>query len=140
MSAFRTAILTIAFIFSISAFVGYTQSVEVEVVVNPDGSFSAKGDMWTARSANNDVALIGCGVMKFTDATNNWGFCQAVDENDQFVVCYTQDQAMLDAISVLSDSSYIAFDGDSGGWCTRIAVSSQSMYVPLTTTKGKHID
>ena len=137
MSTFRTAVITIAFIFSISAFAGYTQPAEVEVVVNPNGSFYAGGDMWTARSANNDVASIGCGVRKYTDATNNWGFCQASDENDQFVVCYTRDQDMLDAISVLNDSSYIGFDGDSDGYCTRIAVSSQSLYAPLTTTKGK---
>ena len=137
MSTFRTAIITIAFIFSISAFAGYTQPAEVEVVVNPDGSFYAGGDMWTARSAQNDVSSIGCGVRKYIDANNNWGFCQANDENDQYVSCWTEDQAMLDAISVLNDSSYIGFAGDSDGECVRISASSQSFYVPLTTTKGK---
>jgi len=123
-------------IISITAYAGYAQPAPVTITDHGDGSFTASGDMWTARSAKSDFTSIGCGTKKFS-GDYSWGFCQATDEDDQYVNCWTGDAHLLDAISAVNDSSYIRFDVDTNGDCVRIDVSSQSLYAALTTTKGK---
>lgn len=136
MNTLKAAMAAIAIVFSVSVFAGYTQPAPVVVTVNDDGSFSASGDMWTARSSKSDVTSIGCGTKKFAGGSSS-GFCQATNEDDEYIACFTADPHILDAINALNDSSYIRFDGDANGECTRIDVSSQSFYLNLTTTKGK---
>ena len=55
------------------------------VVVDLDNRF-AFGDQWTARTANNDVDLIGCGIRVFDDGNNPFafGFCQATNSDGVF--------------------------------------------------------
>ena len=147
MKTFKMILIAITFIFSMNVLAGYTQPAPVVVVINDDGSFSAGGDMNSARTADNDVESIGCGVRK-NAAHNNWGFCQASDENDEYVACWTQDTAMLEAFNLLNDTSYISFGGEpvvdrkdgvvQYHECTYINASSQSIYAPNTTTKGSN--
>jgi hypothetical protein len=72
-------------IMSITAYAGFTQPAPVTITDHGDGSFSASGDMWTARSSKSDVTSIGCGTKKFSGDYST-GFCQAADEDDQYVV------------------------------------------------------
>jgi len=123
-------------IISITAYAGYAQPAPVTITDNGDGTFTASGDMWTARSSKSDFTSIGCGTKKLT-TDYSYGFCQATDEDDQYVSCWTEDAHVLDAISAVNDTSYIRFDADTNGECVRIDVSSQSFYAALTTTKGK---
>ena len=68
MYALKTAVVAILLVFSMSAFAGYQQPAPVTVDIDPnDGSFTASGDMLSARTAKNDVESIGCGVRKFAD-------------------------------------------------------------------------
>ena len=110
-----------------------------EVIIDLDNMF-AQGDMWTARTADNDVELIGCGVRRFDDGIDvfSFGFCQARDANDGFVVCFTDSEVLLAAIEGTSDYSFLTFswtgnDPDDFA-CTRIGFSTQSFYLPAHTT------
>ncbi len=131
----------------ISAILALSSSIAVagrvqpaEVIIDLDNMF-AQGDMWTARTADNDVDLIGCGVRRFDDGVDppfSFGFCQATDANDVFVVCFTASEYLLDAIKGTSDFSFLTFswegvDPDNFA-CTRIGFSTQSFYLPNFTT------
>lgn len=120
---------------------GFTQPAPVEVTINQDGSGSASGDMVTARFADNDVELIGCGIRAFflPDGTNyQTGFCQARDADEASGVCYTDNAVLLDALKAGADYSFITFEWDENEECTRIGFSTQSFYIPEhTDKKGK---
>lgn len=146
MKIFRTIMIAISLIYSVSTFAGATQPGQVQINFFDDGYFYAAGDMWTARSDASDQAMIGCSVKKYAAKGNDWGFCQARNADGQYVICITQDQKMLEAIYAINDSSYILFNGkgfeefddypgDGEGECTRISISSQSFYLPLVTTE-----
>jgi hypothetical protein len=119
-----------------SALAGATnpQPVKIDLDVR-----QAEGDMATARFAKNDVELIGCGINYVADGVGGafvFGFCQAVDANDVYAVCFTQDPGLVEAIQSISDFSFIRFDWDEYDFCTRIDISTQSLYVPNFTRKG----
>jgi hypothetical protein len=129
-----------------STFAGGVQPASVEIEFDDDGNFFVGGDMWTARSSNNDTEMIGCSVKRYAAQGNDWGFCQAVNADDNFIICFTQNEKMMEAIYAISDASYISFfgkgyeeydgfPGEGEGECTRISISSQSMYLPLVTTE-----
>jgi len=134
MRKFGTLIIGISLIFSLNALAGKTRPAEV--VVDHD-LMTASGDMWSARTAKDDVSVIGCGVKKFA-GDYSYGFCQATDANDVFIACFTEDSFLLDAIYASSTYSYIRFNWDENGECTRIDVSNNSFYLPYTTTRGKN--
>jgi hypothetical protein len=92
--------------------------------------------MWTARTADNDVEFIGCGT-RVVDVGGDpflFGFCQAQDADENKIVCFTQNQDLLDAMKSPSDFSFITFswvdDGSGGIECIRIGFSTQSIYLP----------
>lgn len=123
-----------------AAFAGFIQPVTVEI--NMTTGF-AQGDMWTARTAMDDVSYIGCGVRSFDDGaggTFETGFCQARDAASVQVTCFTQNSDLLDTIR-LADFSYVTFSfvddgtGTGGFECTRIGFSTQSFYLPELKTK-----
>jgi len=118
---------------SAAAFAGETVSVPVEVVVNPDGSGRASGDMVSARTSTSDLELIGCGI-KAIKGEPRFAFCQAADRNDNFAICTTSKSELYDAIKAISPYSYILFEFDSNGDCTRIDLSTQSFYLPSNVT------
>lgn len=109
---------------------GGSNLVEVFVFVNDDGSATASGSMSGARAANNDIEIIGCGVKAFKSGGPDFGFCQAADANDTYVVCFTTKSNLLRIIDSIADYSYIRFDVDPDGECTRIDLSTQSFYLP----------
>ena len=116
-------------LFSSLAFAGAVASLNVEVSMNEDGSGSASGNMLAARTADNDVELIGCGLKKFK-TFSGFGFCQAADSNDNFVICTTTKPNLLEAMKATGDYSFIRFDFDKKGECIRIDFSTQSFYLP----------
>lgn len=121
-------------LFSATAMAGYLQPAEV--VVDHDNTF-ASGDMRSARDAKDDITFIGCGVRHFDDGTGGafvFGFCQATDADENSVNCTTTNPALLDALDVVADNSFLTFswedDGDGNLTCTRIGASTQSFYLP----------
>jgi hypothetical protein len=119
---------------------GEIESVRVEVILNEDGSGVARGDMWTARDTKNDIELIGCGIKSLPGGLH-FGFCQATQDDGSetglYAVCFTEDTELLDALKAIGDYSFIRFDWDTDGTCTRIDVSTQSFYLPRVETQGK---
>ena len=115
------------------AFAGAVTSISVEVELNDDGSGTASGAMVTARTSDNDFELIGCGTKEFKNFTG-FGFCQAADFEDNYIVCTTTKPHLLDAMKATGDYSYIRFDVDKKGECTRIDFSTQSFYLPSNVT------
>ena len=142
MNTKKTATLLAISLFSVTAFAGYSQPIEVSVDVLEDGSGSALGDMTTARNSSNEFAFIGCGVRTIDHGNDDpflWGFCQAGIEEEVSYTCFTQSPALLETINGLSDLSFITFgwtdDGSGNLNCTRVGSSTQSFYLE----KGKKI-
>ncbi|MFK8054117.1 MAG: hypothetical protein AB8F65_14210 [Woeseiaceae bacterium] len=94
---------------------------------------TASGDMITARFSPNEHEYIGCGVRVYDNGvggTEWYGFCQAVNEKKEKAFCNSSNKELLQAITATADFSYIAFDWDKEGNCTRIGYSTQSFYIP----------
>ena len=94
---------------------------------------SAEGDMVTARYAGKENEFIGCGIRKFDDGAGGataFGFCQAEDADGERGSCNTFNEDLLDAISSSASFSFVTFNWDENGTCTRIGFSNQSLYLP----------
>ncbi len=134
---FLTGALTF---FSTMVFAGFNSPFPVEVTLNPDGSGRADGDMVSARFADNDFELIGCGVRIIDDGAGGnfqFGFCQATDSAGEQAICNTFRADLLEAMRSTADYSFITFDFNSDGECTRIGFSTQSFYIPDNVDKAK---
>ena len=110
--------------------------VQPQVVLIDEANMFAQGDMWTARTADNDNEFIGCGTRVLDDGGGPFlfGFCQAEDANEVQIVCFTVNSDLLDAMKSTSDFAFITFswkdDGGGGFECIRIGFSTQSFYLP----------
>ncbi len=127
-------VFTILALVSSISIAGYIQPATVTI---DEAAMYATGDQWTARTADNDVELIGCGVRWFDDGLGNsyaYGFCQATDANEVKIICTTQNEILLDVIKALSTFSFITFSWNADNECTRIGMSTQSFYLPLFKT------
>ena len=112
------------------AFGGFSFPGPVEVDLD---NRQAHGSQLGATVSNNDIELIGCGIRAFDDGVNppfSFGFCQANNSEDVFVVCFTESAELLDAIKGTSAYSFIAFRWDENFDCVRVAFSTQSFYLP----------
>lgn len=123
---------------------GFLQPFSVEVTINPDMSGGASGDMATARFSENDIELIGCGIRTFDDGAGGvfeFGFCQAVmdDGSEEGLrgFCNTDRSNILDTLKATGDYSFVTFNWNAAGECTRVGFSTQSFYIPEQTKKGK---
>lgn len=126
-------ITTIAMVSS-AALAGLVQPARVSIDL--DAKY-AHGDMYTARTAMNEVEFIGCGTRHFDDGTGNeflFGFCQAGDAADNQITCFTQDESLLETMRAATAYAYITFswkdEGTFGTECTRVGFSTQSFYLP----------
>ena len=133
---FRGVLVALAFV-SANVLAGATnpQSVVIDMDIR-----TAQGDMVTARTAETESDLIGCGIRVFDDGLGNifqFGFCQAEDATGQIVTCMTQQPEMVAAIGRLSDFSYISFSWNDVQDCTRVANSTQSWYLPKNVKGNK---
>jgi hypothetical protein len=113
---------------------GAAETSSVAVTVNPDGSGSASGIMSAARTSSNDFELIGCGIKGFKSGSPDFGFCQAQDADENYVVCFAYKGNLMSTINAIADYSYIRFDFDKNGECTRLDFSTQSQYLPSNVT------
>ena len=135
MKARYVLISAILAIFSSIAVAGYVQPVPVSVDFDRN---TAQGDMFTARTAANDVEFIGCGIRHTDDGVNEhlFGFCQASDADANRILCTTQTESLLETIRSSAAYSFITFswvedDTEYGGFdCTRVGFSNQSFYLP----------
>ena len=124
-------------------FAGLVSPVEVTVTLDGDGSGAANGNQWTARSADNDVEFIGCGIRVINDGaggTFSFGFCQAGDSDGVEAFCSTLNADVLDAMKASSDFAFITFGFDAAGECQRIGFSTQSFYLPDFKTNDADSD
>ena len=133
MKKFQIITVSAIALFSSVALAGLVQPAPVIIdLVNS----TAQGDMFTARTAENQVEMIGCGVRHFDDGVNDlkWGFCQATDADENNVVCLTFNESLIQTMRTTASYSFITFnwqdDGDGGLECTRIGFSTQSFYLP----------
>jgi hypothetical protein len=120
------------------AYAGYVQPAAVDVdLVNQ----FAQGDQLTARTADNDLDLIGCGirVVDVDGSTFEWGFCQAQDSEGDQITCFTESPVLLERIRGLSTYSFITFswqvNAPFGEECIRVGFSTQSFYLPKEKAK-----
>lgn len=120
-------------LFSAAAFAGLTASFPVQITLNPDGSGIALGDMLAARTSANGVELIGCGYRSFKTGLD-YGWCQAIDANDNYVACFAWKANLHQTIKGIAPNSYIRFEFDEKGECTRIDYSTQSWFLPSNLT------
>lgn len=128
------------------AFAGYAQPAPVQITVNEDLSGSASGDLLTARTSKAKIedpetgkkyepTSIGCGIKAFapeyfgTTEVVWYGFCQATNDEGDYVNCFTENGDLLDAMKAVADRSYLRFDWNADAECTRIDVSTQSFYL-----------
>jgi hypothetical protein len=116
---------------AMTATAGQVQPAQVIVNIDEDGSGSAQGDMRTARNADNNFELIGCGIRMFSipAGTFSFGFCQATDHNEVQAFCSTNNAELLQAMHATSDNSFVTFSFDADGECRRIGFSTQSFYL-----------
>lgn len=120
-------------LFTASAFAGLSQPFGVEV---DHVNMTASGDMLSARNSKNDVEYVGCGVRAYDDGAGGAfysGFCQAMDADEEWVVCTTTNPGLLNALAALTDSAFITFNWNEDYECTKIGNSANSFYLE----KGK---
>jgi len=151
MKSILTTVVVVLALMSSTLYAGFAAtgvvSIEFDEVELDEGV--AEGNMWLARSSKNDVEIIGCSS-KGTD-NERWAWCRAQDANGLEVFCVTENPNMLDALQAISPFSYVRFvfenaefrqDPERGEWfvadCTRLDISTQSLHLPMfTTKKGK---
>ena len=130
MKARYVIVTAILALFSSIAIAGLT--TPAPVIVDLENRV-AQGDMWTARTAKNDVEFIGCGTRMTDDGINPpflFGFCQAADADDVQILCVTQNPGLLDYMNSASDFSYVTFGWNELDECTSVGFSTQSFYLP----------
>lgn len=112
------------------AVAGSVRSVPVDI---DEDNMTAIGDMWTARTADNDVEFIGCGIRRFDDGVSpsvSFGFCQAQDADEVMIICTTFSEVLMDAMATTSDFSFVTFSWNAAFECTGVGFSTQSFYLP----------
>lgn len=130
-------LLAILGAFSAVAFAGYIQPAPVQIMMNPDGSGTASGDMVSARFADNDGVIIGCGIRTYTSgAPSSYAFCQATDDTGVRVMCTIFDSDLKNGLDSIGDYSFIIFSWNADGECTHMGSSTQSMYMPDFRDQG----
>ena len=131
---FRGVLMALAFV-SANVLAGATEPQPV--VIDTEGR-TAQGDMVTARTADNLLEDIGCGIRVFDiDPVVKLGFCQAREASGQIATCITENPEMVDVIASLNDASFISFSWNDSSFCTRIGVSTQSWYLPKSDKGNK---
>ena len=118
--------------------VAFAGQVQPAVVFIDEANMFAQGDMWTARTAKNDVEFIGCGIRVVDDGVSlpfSFGFCQAQDSAEVLILCTTLSADLVEAIKGISDTSFLTFSWNASFECTRIGASTQSFYLPEFKTK-----
>jgi hypothetical protein len=84
------------------AFAGLSQPAPVMVdLVN----MFAQGDQLTAKTSDNDVEFIGCGIRVIDDGVDplfSFGFCAAADSEENQITCFTENADLLDAMKATS--------------------------------------
>jgi hypothetical protein len=128
----RFTVLLGALLFTAGAVAGMRTSQPVVVTLNADGSGTAIGSMVTARFSANTLEYAGCGVRYTVTAagTTKWGFCQAATSTGVTGFCNIESNDLFQLASSLSDYSFLTFNWNAAGICTRIGMSTQSFYIP----------
>lgn len=112
------------------SFAGYVQPADV--MIDLENNY-AQGDLVTARTAKSDDVYIGCGTRVYEDGVGGifrTGFCQAGDADGNIARCFTTNAGLLDEISTVADTGYIAFGFDENlGSCLYVFNSNQSFYL-----------
>ena len=125
-----TVIAAIAVLYAVQGMAGATTEAPVTIDLELR---SAQGAQTSARFADNEIELIGCGARVTSDGINpvlNFGFCQATDANGVNTVCFTQDPELVDAINSIANYGFISFAWNENDECISVRNSTQSIYIP----------
>lgn len=146
----KSILVSVLFMFfNVSAFAGAVSSQPVSVDYDTK---RAAGDLLSARTANDDVSLIGCGVKTIIwqdgVTTESWGFCQATDSMENSARCWTENPVLLNVMGAAGTYNWIGFswfenpaDGICNGFfeciCKSVDTSNNSFYLPDLKDKNK---
>ena len=107
-------------------------SIDSPVLIDLDNK-NAQGAQSSARFADNDVEVIGCGTTIRDDGVNppfSFGFCQATDANGVSVLCVTLSAELSTAINGIANYGFISFQWNDDQECVSVRNSTQSIYIP----------
>lgn len=126
----KAALSLVIFFLASSVYAGMYYDADLEITLNEDGSGMAVGNLQAVRSSDDPEANIGCGfrVEKSEDDVVYWAFCQANNEEGVTVFCSTVSPELIEPLKLMSGKSWIVFNFDANGDCTKIGASNQSMY------------
>ena len=117
--------------------IAYAGLIQPAPVVIDFDNFTAFGDQWTARTADDDTSFIGCGTRNIDDGMGfsfRFGFCQAGDADGNTVTCFTENPSLLDEMRANNSYAFVTFSWDDDGagnlTCNRVGFSTQSFYLP----------
>jgi hypothetical protein len=125
-----TVIAAIAALYAAQGMAGAASDVPVVVDLVER---SAQGAQTSARFADNEIELIGCGARVTSDGVNpvfKFGFCQATDADGDNIVCSTFDPELVAAIGSISNYGFISFSWNENNECLSVRNSTQSFYIP----------
>ena len=126
----KSIVVPVALLCSVNTYAGLT--FDVPVTVDTTNS-TAYGNYRTARFAADTVSFIGCGSGVIVQADGTpffYGFCQATDSTGARAFCNIRNADIANKVGGISDYSYITFNWNADGDCTRLGVSTQSVYIP----------
>lgn len=136
-------LIVISLFYSMTAVAGAFSSDPVLVVVNEDGNGFAQGGLHSARSSDNDVEMIGCGIKRDQSGLaihqnpnkpffgHGRSFCQARDADGELIFCFIDDESVAESLNAMTDASWIQFFVDDFPVCARVDISNQSVNIPF---------
>ena len=122
-----------------SVYAGEYYNADLQIELNENGSGRAMGNLQAVRSSEDTVANIGCGFRVSApsplqdeisaDDVFNYAFCRANNEEGVSIFCFTELPALIEPLKAMSAKSWIMFEFDEDGNCTKIGASNQSIYL-----------
>lgn len=119
-----------------TASAGYYQRYDTFVFRGSGGSVSAMGSVSGARTSSDTTQFIGCGnESNVVSGAAGISSCSARDSNGTFAYCRIDSRTsgysyVRDAISMVGANSYITFDSDKNGRCTKVRIDNESRDIP----------
>jgi hypothetical protein len=100
------------------------------VQINTGLTGSAHGSVADARASTSDFEALACSQEASGGA--RYGSCTALSAKNEIAFCWTTDPAALATLSTLQGDSFLFFEWDSRGNCTRVEVGNGSHFRPKT--------
>jgi len=120
------AVAAVLLLSSATALAGarYSQGVYVNLA-----SRYAWGALGGARNSADANQYIGCQTSGWVNSSTSM-LCWALDTAGNYGLCSSSDARLVQAVTMMSDDSYVAFWWDANGNCTYVNVRNVSYYEP----------